>query len=203
MESGVARRTDFHHQARGAHIDPGDRHSVLRPSNASDFTSTGRRWASGIRPSVQLLPDADETCGMGPDESDGPRASSAEVARRMRAQPRRDTAPELAIRRELFSRGLRYRVDFRAVGRRRVDIAFTRRKVAVFVDGCFWHSCPAHRTSPRSNAEWWRRKLDANVRRDRDTDAELEAHGWLVVRVWEHENPAEAASRIEMLIRSQ
>jgi len=118
-------------------------------------------------------------------------------------QKRRDTAAELGLRRELFRRGLRYRVDYRVTGRRRVDVAFTRRKVAVFVDGCFWHRCPIHGTLPKANGNWWRSKLEANERRDRLTDAELVSLGWLVIRVWEHEDPAEAADRIERAVRSR
>ncbi len=109
----------------------------------------------------------------------------------MQQQGRRDTAPELALRRELWRRGLRYRVDVAPIrGRRRADVVFTRAKVAVYVDGCFWHRCPLHATTPRSNQEWWTAKLDANVARDRATDEELSAAGWTVVRVWEHEELA-------------
>jgi len=75
-------------------------------------------------------------------------------------------------------------------------VVFTRARVAVFVDGCFWHSCPLHATSPKANAAWWRTKLDTTVQRDRDTDASLVEAGWLVVRVWEHEPPTEAADRV-------
>jgi len=132
-----------------------------------------------------------------------PAASTPDIARRMRGQRRRNTAPEVALRRELFRRGLRFRVEFKAVGRRRVDLAFTKRKVAVFVDGCFWHSCPVHGTSPRANGDWWRAKLEANVRRDRATDEELAGQGWLVVRVWQHELATEAADRIEALVRAR
>lgn len=121
----------------------------------------------------------------------------------MKTQRRRDTAGEVALRRELWRRGLRYRVDYGIVGRRRVDIAFTRAKVAVFVDGCFWHSCPAHRTTPKANRSWWVEKLSANVERDRATDRELEALGWLVVRVWEHEETIEAADRVERTVRER
>jgi DNA mismatch endonuclease, patch repair protein len=129
---------------------------------------------------------------------------SPEVAQRMRAQRRRDTAPELALRRALWARGLRYRVDFKAVGtRRRVDIAFTRRRVAVFVDGCFWHLCPMHSTIPKSNREWWIDKLESNERRDRYTDQVLEDNGWIVVRVWEHEPASEAAARVEAVVHSR
>lgn len=120
----------------------------------------------------------------------------------MASQARKDTAPELAVRRALWSRGLRYRVDHRVIGKRRkVDIAFTRAKVAVFVDGCFWHRCPLHGTLPKANAKWWREKLERNVERDRDTDRQLEDAGWLVMRVWEHEDPVRAAEGIESIVR--
>jgi DNA mismatch endonuclease (patch repair protein) len=74
-------------------------------------------------------------------------------------------------------------------------------KVAVFVDGCFWHGCPAHATSPKANAEWWQAKLTANVERDRDTDRRLSKAGWTVVRIWEHEDPAVAAERVVALLK--
>lgn len=123
----------------------------------------------------------------------------------MEHQARRDTKPELALRRELWSRGLRYRVDVSPIKgvRRRADLVFTRAQVAVFVDGCFWHSCPTHATAPKANAKWWKEKLAANVERDRDTDARLDAAGWTVIRIWEHEGILEAADRVEALVRSQ
>lgn len=116
----------------------------------------------------------------------------------MAAQARRDTTPELALRSLLFSNGERYRVNFPVPGmaRRTIDIAFPRRRVAVFVDGCFWHSCPIHASAPKQNAEWWERKLAANRRRDETTDAFLRSHGWTVIRVWEHEDPPSACARV-------
>lgn len=105
---------------------------------------------------------------------------------------------ELALRSELHARGLRFRL-FRPVpgrARRTIDITFPVVKVAVFVDGCFWHGCPLHRTYPTNNAAWWDAKISANILRDRDTDAVLTADGWRVVRVWEHQNPGEAADEI-------
>eukprot|EP01133_Synstelium_polycarpum_P019814 gene19814-23735_t len=115
----------------------------------------------------------------------------------MSAQRRRDTKPEIALRRELHRRGLRYFVDRAPVKgvRRRADLVFPRRKVAVFVDGCFWHSCPQHATFPKNNAQWWTDKLAANVVRDRDTDARLAEQGWTVIRVWEHEDPLPCSVR--------
>lgn len=123
----------------------------------------------------------------------------------MRAQRRRDTTAELLIRSELWRRGLRYRVDRPPIPgmRRRADIVFTRARVAVLVDGCFWHRCPEHSTIPKANRAWWIEKLDANVARDRDTDARLDVAGWLVIRVWEHEDPVRVADRIEQVVRAR
>ncbi|MDH6289179.1 very short patch repair endonuclease [Rhodococcus opacus] len=126
-------------------------------------------------------------------------ATDPATSARMRAQRRRDTAPELALRRELHRRGVRYYVDRAPMKgvRRRADLVFPRRKVAVYVDGCFWHSCPQHATFPKNNAQWWAEKLAGNVTRDRDTDTRLTDAGWTVVRVWEHENPVVAANRVQ------
>ena len=120
----------------------------------------------------------------------------------MARQPRHGTGIEQALRRELHRRGLRYRLHRRPlVGlRREADIVFGRVKVAVFVDGCFWHACPTHATWPKANAEFWRTKIERNRERDRETDARLAAAGWTVVRVWEHEDPAESATRIEGVV---
>jgi DNA mismatch endonuclease, patch repair protein len=121
----------------------------------------------------------------------------------MERQVRRDTAPELAVRRAVWRLGLRYLVDVPPVrGRRRADLVFGPAKVAVYVDGCFWHRCPIHATSPKSNREWWEAKLSGNQVRDRDTDARLAAAGWTVVRVWEHEDPVTAAERIASVVKS-
>lgn len=127
-----------------------------------------------------------------------PLPSSADVSARMSRQRRRDTAPELAVRKLLHAHGLRYRVAWPIPGmkRRTVDIAFTRAKVAVFIDGCFWHSCPEHATRPAANDTWWSEKLAKNVARDEATNEHLHQAGWHVIRVWEHEDPSEAATRI-------
>ena len=118
-----------------------------------------------------------------------PPASSEAVRRRLSSQPQADTKPEMLLRRRLHAEGLRYRVDQPVLPglRRRADLVFTRARVAVFVDGCFWHRCPEHGTLPKANADWWRTKLDRNVERDRDTDALLGDADWIVVRVWEHD----------------
>lgn len=125
-------------------------------------------------------------------------ASSAEVSYRMSRARRRDTAPELALRRELHRLGLRYRVDRPLPGlpRRRADVLFGPARVAVFVDGCFWHGCPEHSTTPRANREWWTEKIRANQERDRDTDEHLTDLGWLVLRFWEHDDPVRAAATV-------
>lgn len=117
---------------------------------------------------------------------------------------RRDTAPEVALRRALHARGLRFRVHFPVPGQRRrtIDVAFTRARVAVFVDGCFWHGCPEHGTQPSQNSAWWQAKFAANRARDADTDMMLTEAGWLVVRVWEHEAPGSAALRVAQAVRS-
>jgi DNA mismatch endonuclease (patch repair protein) len=115
--------------------------------------------------------------------------------------PRRSTGPELALRRELHRRGLRYRVDLAGLPGR-PDIVFTRARLAVFVDGCFWHRCPEHGTLPRNNAAWWLAKLERNVARDRAKDEALRGLGWTVLHVWEHESPGVAADRIEVQWRA-
>lgn len=116
----------------------------------------------------------------------------------MSATGQRDTPPELEIRRRLFKKGLRYRVDYPVIAkpRRRGDIVFPRLKLAIFVDGCFWHGCPIHGTWPKSNADFWRKKIETNQARDIDTNERLREQGWLVLRFWEHESPDEVVDRI-------
>lgn len=112
------------------------------------------------------------------------------------------TAPEIELRRRLHGEGLRYRVGFPVPckPRRVIDIAFTRFRLAVFVDGCFWHGCPIHGAAPRTNASFWRSKIAGNRGRDRDTDAHLESAGWVVLRLWEHVAPAEAATIVATVL---
>ncbi|MCM1970854.1 very short patch repair endonuclease [Streptomyces sp. G1] len=116
----------------------------------------------------------------------------------MSKQSSRDTVPEVAVRRLLHAAGLRYRVNVPVPGmpRRTIDVVFPKARIAVFMDGCFWHGCPEHATQPRSNAEWWRQKLDRNMARDVETTKWLVEAGWEVLRFWEHEAPAEVAVRI-------
>jgi DNA mismatch endonuclease (patch repair protein) len=133
-----------------------------------------------------------------------PVPSSSGVSGRMSRQRRRDTAPELAIRKLLHAYGLRFRVTLPIPGmpRRSIDIAFTKARVAVFVDGCFWHVCPVHATSPAANSQWWAAKLATNQARDIATNDHLAALGWTVVRVWEHEDRTAAAERILRTVRA-
>ncbi len=130
-------------------------------------------------------------------------ASSPQVSAQMSRHPRRNTEPEVALRRLLFAGGLRYRVHLRVPGlaRRTIDIAFPGTKVAVFVDGCFWHGCPDHGMVPRSNREWWRQKLDGNRRRDEETAAHLAGSGWDVLRFWCHEDVAAVAEVVTACVR--
>jgi DNA mismatch endonuclease, patch repair protein len=123
----------------------------------------------------------------------------------MQATRQRDTKGEIALRRELHRLGFRFRIHRRPVHglRREADIVFSSSRVAVFVDGCFWHGCPTHGTWPRANADWWRKKIEANVARDRDTDSRLGDAGWEPVRVWEHERTEEAATRIAAIVRER
>ncbi len=119
----------------------------------------------------------------------------------MKAQRQRDTRPELAVRSLLHQHGLRFRVHYALPNLgRRADIAFPRLRIAVFVDGCFWHGCPEHGTSPKQNAGWWRSKIEANRRRDADTDRRLMERGWTSIRVWEHEEVALVAARIVRVV---
>jgi DNA mismatch endonuclease (patch repair protein) len=116
----------------------------------------------------------------------------------MARQARRDTVPELALRRELHRLGLRFRVQWSIPGlpRRRADVAFTRYRVVIFVDGCFWHSCPVHGTTPLNNSSWWIEKLRDNARRDRETDEHLRSIGWTVLRFWEHDSLQDAVENV-------
>ncbi len=130
-----------------------------------------------------------------------PAPASTAVRTRFRRQGRRDTEPELAVRRRLHARGVRYRVDVRPCRetRARGDLVWRGRRIVVFVDGCFWHACPVHGRPPTRNEWYWSPKLQRNVERDRRADSALTAAGWSVVRVWEHET-IEAA--LEAVLRA-
>ncbi len=114
----------------------------------------------------------------------------------------RDTKEELAVRRLLFAKGLRYRVQYRPkkpnIGRSSIDIAFPGKRLAIFIDGCFWHGCPEHGTVPKANQEWWAKKLAANQKSDDRVTNTLQESGWTVLRFWTHQTPEEIAGEIEM-----
>lgn len=132
------------------------------------------------------------------------RPSSIAASQRMARVRQKGTRAEIELRRLLHARGLRYRVQVPLLTRPRrvVDIVFPRAKIAVFVDGCFWHGCPEHASWPKSNAGFWRDKIETNRSRDTDTDQRLETLGWKVVRIWEHENTGDAANRIAALVEA-
>lgn len=129
-------------------------------------------------------------------------ASSEGARSSMRSNRGRDTKPELALRSAVHSLGLRYRVSVRPLKelRRTADLVFTRAKVAVFLDGCFWHGCPQHHTVAATNAKFWAEKVEGNRARDRDTDRRLNMAGWVSVRIWEHDDPVEAARRVRDVV---
>jgi len=133
-------------------------------------------------------------------------ASSEAVSKVMRGNRKTGSRPEASLRRELHGRGLRYRKNpavRTSVGLVRPDLVFSGPKVAVFVDGCFWHSCPAHGTTPGTNRGYWEPKLRRNRERDRLVTDALTAEGWVVVRVWEHEPLVSAASAVETAVRAR
>lgn len=135
-----------------------------------------------------------------------PHPSSENARRTMLANRRKDTTPELAVRRRLHAAGLRYRVDYPADltdRRRRADIVFTRARVVVFIDGCFWHGCPEHFIPPKRNADYWGPKIARNIERDRTSTERLQNGGWQVLRFWEHEDPDDVATRIMTVVRPQ
>ncbi|MHB8689421.1 MAG: DNA mismatch endonuclease Vsr [Candidatus Dormibacteraceae bacterium] len=130
--------------------------------------------------------------------------ASSDAARNvMRANRKRDTGPELRLRRHLHRLGLRYRLGRRIAATPPVipDLVFVRARVAVFVDGCFWHGCPTHGVQPRVNASYWSAKISLNKRRDRVADQNLVGLGWQAVRIWEHEDASEAAAKVEAIVR--
>lgn len=131
-------------------------------------------------------------------------ASSPTARATMLANRSRDTKPELAIRRILHSSGLRYRTHFAPLAehrRYRADLVFTRRRIAVYIDGCFWHGCPIHHSAPRANAGYWSEKIEQNRRRDARVTELLQAAGWTVIRIWEHEDAIDAANRVLEAVR--
>ncbi|GAA4570262.1 very short patch repair endonuclease [Planotetraspora kaengkrachanensis] len=132
-------------------------------------------------------------------------ASSPGVRKSMQSNKGRDTRPELALRKAAHALGLRYRVSARPVPsvRRTADMVFPKAKIAVFLDGCFWHGCPEHHTKSATNAEYWAEKVRRNRERDAETDGLLTAEGWLAIRIWEHEPPLQAAQMIASIVASR
>ena len=131
-----------------------------------------------------------------------PAPATAVVSARMKRVPRRDTSAELALSSALHGLGLRFRIDQRVVSHLpyRADVVFRRAQVAVFIDGCFWHGCPQHATSSRSNAEWWRAKIARNRNRDKRATMCLRAAGWTVIRCWAHEDVDRTSARIRKTV---
>jgi len=123
----------------------------------------------------------------------------------MQSTRQRNTAAETLVRSLLHRMGLRYRIHICPIKQlhRKADIVFPRLKIAVYIDGCFWHGCPIHATWPKANAEFWRNKIESNQRRDLDTNERLREAGWTVIRAWEHEEAEEAALRIAEAVQMQ
>lgn len=136
---------------------------------------------------------------------EGSWASSAETRNKMLANRSRDTKPELLVRSLVHRRGLRYRTSSRPLPelRRTADLVFRKVRVAVFIDGCYWHGCPDHYRQPKTNSSYWSDKIATNTERDRDTDARLSAAGWRPMRFWEHEDPESVANAIESEVRKR
>lgn len=183
----------------------------LRPGG-SPVSGRSRRVSDASRLLEEASPSHKEHSGSGPTHSpSGEVPSSFEASAgvapgtrsRMQRTKQRDNQSEMALRSALHSLGLRFRLHRRLLpgSTRTADVVFPSSRVAVFLDGCFWHGCPVHGTWPKRNGDWWRAKIEANQQRDRNTDERLAALGWRVARVWEHEQPAQAAARIAILVR--
>ncbi|MEU9268656.1 very short patch repair endonuclease [Streptomyces sp. NPDC048251] len=208
----------------GRYVDLGDGRYALASIRLKVFPRTRRiraylRWSDGGRsPARYICEVCDSTRArnlaaawaeakarglvVAKPPPDGSWASSAAVRASMRGNKSRDTVPEKALRSLLHRRGLRYKVSARPVPelRRTADVVFTRARVAVFVDGCFWHGCPEHLRPARTNSDFWFDKIEANRLRDAETDRILAEQGWDVVRIWEHEDMESAAERVAVLI---
>ena len=124
------------------------------------------------------------------------------VSEQMRRMPTKNSTPEIKLRRSLYAMGLRYRLHRKELPGK-PDVVLSPSKVAVFVDGCYWHNCPEHGTIPKNNREWWKEKFQRNRERDNRKDAQLREMGWLPIHVWEHEDPDMAARNIEKLVRER
>lgn len=214
--------TGFGSMGQGRYVHPSKArtitpHEAARLQTLPDFFDLGadhrrKTWAHVIGNAVPPLlgvylggallrtafQDLSERAAPKPKRRVGvPEASSELIRIRMKNTKRRDTKPELTLRAELDRRGYEYLVDHPIDGsRRRVDVVFPEAKVAVFVNGCYWHGCSEHGTTPKSNREWWLAKIEANRVRDADTDQRLRAAGWTVLRYWEHDDLEAAAAEI-------
>ena len=138
-----------------------------------------------------------------PSDPGYPKPGSAAVTASMRGNRRRNTKPELRVRRLLHAAGLRYRVDYRLKTggvTTKADIVFTRRKVVAFIDGCFWHGCKLHSKTPSRNVGYWGPKLARNAQRDREVNAALRLNGWTVLRFWEHDSPEWVAGEVARVV---
>lgn len=135
-------------------------------------------------------------------EIPAPPPSDKQTRKRMTKQPRRDTKPEVLLRKALTKHGLRYNIDKPPLSslRSKADVVFPKLQLAIFVHGCFWHGCPEHTRPTKSNTKWWADKIAKNRKRDEETARKLEEAGWRVERIWEHEDPEEAADRIAALV---
>ncbi|MCY3650303.1 MAG: very short patch repair endonuclease [Acidimicrobiaceae bacterium] len=131
-------------------------------------------------------------------------ASSPATRKSMQGNRSRDTKPELAVRSAVHRRGIRFRVAVRPQPElpRTADLVLRRSRIAVFVDGCFWHGCPEHHTQPRTNSEYWADKIASNIERDAETTAYLQQSGWTVLRFWEHEDAEAVADLVQKSIRT-
>lgn len=164
---------------------------VSETTRARNLTAA---WRMAFEQEFLMIPEAGDSWAVSPA-----------VRAVMKANRSRDTKPELALRSAAHRLGLRYRVDAAPIKdlRRRADLVFPKAKVAVFSDGCYWHGCPDHYRPARRNDKFWNDKISKNQERDRDTDSKLADAGWLVLRVWEHEDPVEAADRIAQAVRDR
>lgn len=196
----------------------GAAHVTLTPSRRTGRVSASLQWTSeGRRKRLHLgevdLPTrsanlreawrlAGETGLLVGEDTAGSWASSPATRASMRSNRSRDTKPELRLRSLLHRAGLRYRVSAKPLPhlRRTADVVFTKARVAVFVDGCYWHGCPEHGSIPATNRDFWSRKIEGNIRRDKETDRLLTEAGWKVVRVWEHTPPADAAELVQQAL---
>lgn len=134
-----------------------------------------------------------------------PAAGSPLIRAKMQAQRARNTKPEIQLRRELHARGVRFRLDGKLPGlrRRSADIVWSGRRLAVFVDGCFWHGCPDHFVLPKTHSDWWHQKIQRNKARDLETTLALTSAGWTVIRIWEHLRTDLAADVVQAVIQDQ